>query len=482
MPFSDLREYLDVVESKDHIKRIDGADWNLEIGAITELVSKSSPHPPMLLFDKIKDYKPGYRVISNVFNSNKRISLALGLDPSLDGVELAQAWKKYIVKLSRVPPREVSDGPIMENVIEGDNVDMFQFPTPKWHDLDGGRFIGTGCMVITRDPDDGWVNAGAYRSQIFNKNTIGCHAPPKQHVSIMRSKYWAKGQSCPVVLTFGQEPVTYLFAGHYAPWGVSEFDYAGWARGKPVDVIIGKHTGLPIPATAEIAVEGEMLPPKTETAIEGPFGEYTGYYGTGSIVDPVIKVKSIMFRNNPIQWGSPPMKPHYSLVRATAFIYSAHVWDALEKTGLGGIKSVWVPEAGATFVTVISMKQTHPGHSKAIGHIAAGLPAGTTVSRYVITVDEDIDPTNLSEVFWALTTRCDPDTGMDFVRGVPDSPIDPIMSPEKKEKKEYYNTVVVIDACKPFTWSKQFPAVNAFDNDYLKQTSQKWQRQLGIAV
>ena len=301
MPFNDLRDFIAECRKIGEVKDIEGADWNLEIGGLTEALVNAKPEThPLLLFDGIRGYPRGYRVASNIINNPRRTALALDMPLEATKVELIKIWKSKLQTYSPIPPREVSDGPISENVDTGEEIDLLKFPTPRWHELDGGRYLGTACMVITRDPDEGWVNLGAYRVQVHNKNTLGLYISPGHHGGIMEKKYWSKGKSCPVAVTFGQEPAIWVAATYAVNYGVSEYDWAGWVRGAPVDVIKGPVTGLPIPATAEIVIEGEVPPPEKESMVEGLFGEWPGYYAHGAKNEPIIKVKSLMYRNDPI--------------------------------------------------------------------------------------------------------------------------------------------------------------------------------------
>ncbi len=160
-------------------------------------------------------------------------------------LNLIARWKELLKGVKPIAPRVVSNGPILENVKTGAEVDMTIFPTPHWHELDGGRYIGTADCVITGEPEEGgWVNVGIYRVQIHDKNTLGLYVSPGHHARIMREKYWEKGKSCPVVVTFGQDPLLFLVAGQSMPYGMSEFDYYGGLRGAPIDVIRGELTGL----------------------------------------------------------------------------------------------------------------------------------------------------------------------------------------------------------------------------------------------
>ena len=214
---------------------------------------------------------------SNMISDPVRSGLTVGMPADLTPIGLVARWKELLKGVKPIPPRVVTGGPILENVKSGSDIDMKLFPTPHWHELDGGRYIGTADCVITGEPEEGgWINIGIYRVQIHDHNTLGLYVSPGHHARIMREKYWEKGKSCPVVVTFGQDPLLFLVAGQSIPYGMSEFDYAGGLRGAPVDVIRGDVTGLPIPATAEIAIEGEVPPPKEQAHMEGPFRRMAG--------------------------------------------------------------------------------------------------------------------------------------------------------------------------------------------------------------
>ncbi len=209
----------------------------MEIGRITELAMSSSKSPAVL-FDNIKGYKSGYRVISNVLNSPRRIALALGLPMPDKEMDLVNAWRHHSKEgIRRIPPVEINNGPVKENVQVGDSVDLFEFPIPKWHDLDGGRYIGTGDMVIQRDPDGGWVNCGTYRVQAQDKSTVTLHITANHHGSWIAKKYWAKGLSCPVAIVCGQDPLLWTASTSDLEAEFSEYDYAGWLRNEPIEVV-----------------------------------------------------------------------------------------------------------------------------------------------------------------------------------------------------------------------------------------------------
>ena len=204
--YKDLREYLAAADKLGELRRVDGADWDLELGAITEVAARSA-NPKVILFDNIKGYQKGFRVVTNPVCSAATTALAFGLDPKLMGLDIIREWKEKLQQQTPIKPAEVSNGPITENVDSGNNVDLLKFPTPRWHEHDGGRYIGTGCMVLMEDPDGKWTNVGTYRVCIHDKNTLGIWISPGKHGRLIREKYWAQGKPCPVVISFGQDPV-----------------------------------------------------------------------------------------------------------------------------------------------------------------------------------------------------------------------------------------------------------------------------------
>jgi len=178
MPSRDLRDWIQGAEELGELKRIDGADWDVEIGAITELGHHRGEDSDALLFDNIKGYPTGYRVLSNTLNTTKRLAMTLHMDMNNTRLEFVRDLKRHVAEVKHIKPEFVKDGPVMENVIEDNDFDMWKFPTPKWHEQDGGRYIGTGSVDITRDPDDGWVNLGTYRVMVHDRDVLGFYISP----------------------------------------------------------------------------------------------------------------------------------------------------------------------------------------------------------------------------------------------------------------------------------------------------------------
>ena len=187
MEYRDLREWISKAEGLEEVKTLKKCDWNLEIGAITELVARREDGPAVL-FDEIKDYPKGYRVLSNSLSSRKRLALTLDMPAGETKMDFVRLWRERYKKIKPIPPKIVKDSPLLENAYRDKDIDLFKFPTPKWHELDGGRYIGTGSIDITRDPDEGWVNWGTYRVMIHDKDTVGFYISPGKHGRIQREK------------------------------------------------------------------------------------------------------------------------------------------------------------------------------------------------------------------------------------------------------------------------------------------------------
>jgi 4-hydroxy-3-polyprenylbenzoate decarboxylase len=468
MEYRDLRDWIRKVEELGELKTLKKCDWNLEIGAITELVAHRDDGPAVL-FDEIKDYPKGYRVLSNSLSSRKRLALTLDLPEGETKMDFVRAWRERYKKIKPIPPKFVKKSPLFENVYKDKDVDLLKFPTPKWHDLDGGRYIGTGSIDITRDPDEGWVNWGTYRVMIHDKDSVGFYISPGKHGRIQREKYISSGKPCKIAMSFGHDPLVFLAGSIEVPYAVPEYEFIGGVRGEPMELIEGEYSGLPIPANAEIVVEGDVV--FDQTKVEGPFGEWTGYYGSAERPEPFVRIKRLYHRNDPIILGSPPGRPPVELGWYRSYLRSALIWDEMEKAGVPDVKGVWLTVSGGSrLVIVVSIKQRYPGHAKQAAVVASQCHAGAYLGRYVIVVDDDIDPSNTDDVIWAMSSRSDPDTDIDIIRRCWSGPLDPIIQPGKKG----FNSRAIIDACRPFEWMKDFPPVAESSKEVLDATAKKW--------
>jgi UbiD family decarboxylase len=394
-------------------------------------------------------------VLSNSCMSLKRIAFSFDMPTDLSPTDMVLAWREKEKHLKYLPPKVVSSGPLLENVETGKDINLLKFPIPKWHELDGGRFIGTACLVMNKDPETGWVNFGAYRVQSDAPDWVTMRMSPGRHGITIRDKYWKQGKPCPVAVVAGQDPLLYMVSGLEVPFNVGEYDYAGAIREEPYEVVPGPVTGLPLPAGAELAFEGEMYP--GDEAPEGPFGEWTGYYAGGVAPEPVIRVKSVLYRNDPIILGSSPAIPPSDTTYYRTPIRSSMIWNHLEGAGIAGVKGVWAHElGGARLFTVIAIEQMNPGHARQAGMVAANCHSNAYCGRITVVVDDDIDITDLNRVLWAITTRADPVHDIETIRRCWSTRLDPLAYPEDSRQ---LNNRMVIDACRPFENREAFPPV-----------------------
>lgn len=446
----DLREWLELVDALGEMKRVRGANSEEDIGAITEMLDHAE-ESPCVIFDEIPNYRPGYRVLVNGMGSRKRQAITLGLDPADASHErLLQFWRELLKGFMPLPPVFVKRGAVQENILRDEDINLNAFPAPIWHPLDGGRYIGTASVNIMRDPDTGIINAGTYRNQVFDRNGIGIRAAPPHDGGIIKEKYMQRGQPCPIVTVVGSDPLLFLASCVQGPsYGESELDWAGGVRGRPIEVIQGELTGLPIPAHAEIALEGFIT--TDEFSKEGPYGEWMGYYQDGYPKDRVVRIHRIYHRNDPILLGCPQGKPPHEDNRFLAYVRAGMIWDQLEKAGVPGVCGVWTPpEGGNRLMTVVALKTQYFGHAKQAGLIASQCAGGIEMNRLTVVVDDHVDPTNIQDVVWAILARCDPERGVEIIKDTKGSRIDMAIAPDRRELNA--NSRMIIDATTPFTW------------------------------
>lgn len=482
---TDLRDWLEKVDRIGELKVVREAAWDLEMGGLAEIVSREARTvAPALLFDDITGFPKGHRVLFNQLDSVGRLAVTLGL--SLDQpskTACVKACRDRLRSMVLQPPRSVTKGKVQENVLTGDDIDLFKFPVPRHHELDGGRYFGTAHCVITQDPETGQVNLGTYRCMLFDKNSVGLHMSPGRHGRTARDKFFERAQPFKVAVAVGADPALFLSSTQAVAANVSEYEFAGGLKGAPIEIIEAPFTKLPVPAHAEIVIEGECIP--GDTRDEGPFGEWAGYYannGLKPVREPVIRVKTLLHRNNPILTCAQPARPPgYNF--AFCVFRSAMIWDEIEKAGVPDVRGVWCHEAGASrLFNVVSIKQRYPGHSRQAGLIASQCASGVYVGRYTVVVDDDIDPSNLSDVIWAISTRAEPGRAIEFSRRSRSSSADPAASPDDKGSEAnpaaVFTTKAIIDACWPYEWKDRAYPVAQVSAELRSQLLDKWKDQL----
>ncbi len=464
MGYKSLGEFIDAARAIGEVKVIHGADLDTEVGCLTELAAEQNG--PLLLFDQFKGFPTDFRIASNVVrNSRRRYALAVGLPVDAHPIELVRKLREQRHTQKPFPPVEVNDGPVLEHRLTGEDVDVEKFPAPKWHSGDGGRYIGTGDIVIMRDPESGWINFGTYRVSVQGKDRLSIWIIKHKRGRIIAEKYWANGQPCPVAVVVGCDPLTFMS-------GTSrlKYDHAGALHGASVEVVKAPLTGLPIPAHGELVFEGEIPSPEEESVQEGPFGEWPGYYAH-SDRECVVRVKQIVHRNSPIVNGSPPLRPLLGF-RDDAPTLPIAIWDHLDRSGISDVVGVW--GHANSLMIVVALKQRYAGHAQQALIATAGLRSSASMNTYFVTVDEDIDPSDLRDVLWAMCTRVNPSTAVDVINNAWTSDLDPRLTPEQKSSGDYTMGRLLINACKPFAWKDSFPKTNIFTAEERKHVRERW--------
>ncbi len=467
-PHNDLREFVDRIEAAGELFRISGAAWDLEIGTLAEIVCHSRPEPPAVLFDAVPGYPAAMRLLSGATNSSKRLAITLGLPEPKHPLDVVRSYRDRMKTHRGLPPRVVNSGAVTENIDRGDAIDLFKFPVPRLHELDGGRYIGTDDLVIMRDPEENWVNAATYRAMVQSKDRVSLWMSPGKHGRQIREKYFRAGKPCPVLISCGHDPLLFLAGGNELKFGLSEYEYAGGHRGVPCDVVESELFGLPMPAGAEIVIEGDMT--ADDTAREGPFGEFTGYYASSPSEQPVVRVRRVYHRNDPILAIASPMRPPSDFSFSKCVMKAGMIWDEVERAGLSGVAGVWCHEfGGARMFNVIAIRQAYPGHARQAAMLAASSQSGSYLGRFVAVVDDDIDPTDIFDVMWAVCTRCDPAEDIEFFRRAWSTPLDPLLDTASST-----NSRAIIDACRPFERLKDFPTVARATPELIAKVSAKF--------
>jgi UbiD family decarboxylase len=453
---TDLRSYLELLEEAGELSRIKiPVSLDQEIGAIC--LRNLRNNGPGLLFER-----PGGGTLPlavDLLASRRRYALALGIEPE----QLAAEWNRRTGEL--LAPVIVEHGPCQQNVIIGNDVDLSKLPAPIWNELDGGPYLTLSCHV-TKDPITKTRNVGLYRNQVHDEQTLGILAAPYTHLNLQRNK--APNEPFPVALVLGPDPAVVMTAPAPIPYGTDELAIAGALRGKPLELVACKTIPLEVPATAEIVIEGEIQP--GELRDEGPFGEFTGHYGGHKAPRPVIRVKAISHRNDPIlQATYEGMQPNESGF-LTAVPREAEI---IRQVALPGIKKVNVTvPAGGALHAVVAVEKPYEGFGKYVGLAVLGSVAGRYIKQVVI-VDDDIDPFDPIQVEWAVSTRVQADRDIEILKELTGIILDPSL-PKEEQWGTSRTSKMIIDATRYD--AKNFPPICSPAREAMAKVEKEWAR------
>ena len=487
MAFRDRREWVSKLESEGELRRITAeVDWNLELGNIANMAF--SKGLPALLFESVKDYqnRSGRRVLTGHLINNRQISLMFGLQKDTHPRELVSQYRERLK--NTIPPVMAKTGPVKENIVKGDQVDITDFPVPFWHRLDGGRYVNTFCGVVTKDPDTGVHNIGLYRGMILDKDRIPMTIAPSQHIGQHFAKYRERNQEMPIAVINGYDPALEFTAASGVPRGICEYDVMGSIRGEPVELVRCESSELLVPGSAEIIIEGFVSPDPATFEWEGPFAEFTGYYASEKRKKPVISVKCITYRNDPIFTGTVmAIGPGHPSEQATVTTISttAMIWEAVEKTGLPGLLDVRVLPASAATDVALRIKKTYRGQAKQMGLAVFGSAIPYYVAKNIIVVDEDIDIYDFEALEWAFAHRFNPLVDILIVPDLPGTVIDPSIAPEQRDLVKFGGGIshrTLVDATRTFRfgrrdeWAGDFypPVTYKLTEEEVEQVMKRW--------
>jgi len=488
-PIDDLRSWLRRLELEEHLTHVtEAVDWDLELsGVVRRTYDVLGDASPALLFENINGYQAPEpnKLFIGQFRSYSRICTLLDLDP-------ATSTRRDIVRrlktlfLDEIPPLEVAEAPVHECIDEGDAINVLKFPVPRFNYRDGGRYVGTMHAVITKDLNSDWVNLGLYRVMVHNERELGIYfLPGRQHIGKQYLDYAERDEPMPVAIAIGLDPRLAFIASGNVPAGVCEYDIAGSMKGGPIEVVKGKTVDLPVPAKAEIVIEG-FIDPK-EFRDEGPFGEYPGYYGEVPGPAPLVRVTAVTHRQDPVFQASIEGHPINESHVMSSVMKSATIWNELEHNGVPGIQDVaCVPEASNAHM-VVSVKPTVPAHADWIASVVWGTSSSVWLFKHLFVVDDDIDPWDIGQVSWAMAWRVKASEDIKVWKNHRGSPIDPRQEPEQKG----YWDRVLIDATRPWGWQpravwgsegvgkgepQKFPPTSRPDQNTIDLVNQKWDR------
>jgi len=453
MHIKDLREYIRLLSDIGELQEIDvEVDWNLELSAIIRRAYDLKAPAP--LFNKIKDIEKGFRVLGGSAGVSvqkglflSRIAISLGLSPHARAHEIINTLAGSISKKG-IAPKTVKTGICQENIMTGHDVDLTRFPSPFIHKGDGGRYFNTWGTIVVQIPDGSWTNWSITRIMLLDKNRMTGLVVPLQHIGIIHQMWKEQNKPMPFALAMGCEPAVPFFSAMHLPEYVDEADILGAHFGEPIEVVPCKTVDLKVPATCEIVIEGTVS--HTETVSEGPMGEYAGYIGDAK-PQPVFNVSAITYRNNPIlpvvAAGVPVEDTHTCCGTVMAAAILAELW----KHDFPAASCFCLYESAIHWLVVTVNRPSHSEEStKKLVHMAKEIifrsKAGLDIPK-VILLDDDIDPSNVSEVVWAFATRCHPDTDAHFYSHERTFPLVHYLT--VAEKKDISSTKVIYNGLLP---------------------------------
>ncbi|BBH11249.1 4-hydroxy-3-polyprenylbenzoate decarboxylase [Chromobacterium haemolyticum] len=424
MKYADLREFVSQLEQQGLLKRIAApVSPRLEMTEIGDRVLKAGG--PALLFEQpVKDGKRfDYPVLANLFGTPERVALGMGASDVMQLREIGKtlaylkepeppkglkdAWDKLplLKQLLSMAPKEVSKAPCQQIVWEGKEVDLERLPIQHCWPGDVAPLITWG-LTVTRGPNKKRQNLGIYRQQVIGRNRVImrwlAHRGGALDYREFRQQF--PDRPYPVAVVLGCDPATILGAVTPVPDTLSEYQFAGLLRGSRTELVKCLGSDLQVPARAEIVLEGHIHP--DDTAMEGPYGDHTGYYNEQDRF-PVLTVDRVSMRENAIYHstytGKPPDEP------AVLGVALNEVFVPILQKQFPEIVDFYLPPEGCSYrIAVVSIKKQYPGHAKRVMMGCWSFLRQFMYTKFIVVVDDDVNTRDWKEVIWAITTRMDP--------------------------------------------------------------------------
>ncbi|MGI8958784.1 MAG: menaquinone biosynthesis decarboxylase [Bryobacteraceae bacterium] len=479
MAFDDLRDFIRALEKQRELKRVSiEIDPYLEITAFADRAVKSGG--PALLFEKPKNSKVPLAI--NLFASRRRMEMALGVSDieqiaqRIAGFLQMQRPEGLLDKLKMLPKlselnsiftKTVSSGPCKEVILRS-NFSLEAFPIMHCWPGDAARFI-TLPMVFSKNPETGKRNCGMYRMQVFDHQTTGMHWQKHKQGAEHYRRRFRQGDSTrmPVAAAIGSDPATMYSAILPLPPDLDEMMFAGFVRGRPVEMVKCETCDLEVPANSEIVLEGYVE--LGELRREGPFGDHTGFYSLDDDY-PVFHIECITRRKNPIYAstivGPPPMEDFY-MGKAIERMFLP-----LIRLQLPEIRDMCMPAQGVFHnLVLVSIRKSYPGQARKVMHAIWGL-GQAMFSKCIVVVDEDVDVQNVAEVTWKALNNIDPQRDIEFVTG-------PIDSLDHASRMPNYGSKMGVDATTKWAsegFTRRWPNVIEMSPQVVKRVDELWKR------
>ena len=425
MKYHDLRDFIAQLEQRGELKRIDvPVDTHLEMTEIADRVLRAGG--PALLFENpvTRGVPQAMPVLVNLFGTPQRVALGMGVEGdwrsalrevgrTLSALKepeptkgLRDAWDKLplLKQVLNMTPKVLSSAPCQQVVWQDDEVDLARLPIQHCWPGDIAPLITWG-LTVTRGPNKPRQNLGIYRQQVIGRNKLIMRWLAHRGGALDFRDHCEKnpGKPYPVAVVLGCDPATILGAVTPVPDTLSEYQFAGLLRGARTELVKCFGSELQVPASAEIVLEGVIYP--GEVALEGPYGDHTGYYNEQAEF-PVFTVERITARRDPIYHstytGKPPDEP------AMLGVALNEVFVPLLQKQFPEISDFYLPPEGCSYrMAVVSMKKQYPGHAKRIMFGIWSFLRQFMYTKFIIVVDHDVDIRSWQEVVWAITTRVD---------------------------------------------------------------------------